>query len=251
MTPQQTAAVYDKIGHHWASDSFNACNGIAQHERALQFAPTTGHAIDIGCGSSGRIIDLLLAHGYRVEGLDISTEMIALARQKHPAITFHHADLSSWKFPRAYDFISAWDSIWHLPLADQENTLQKLCAALKPGGIMIFTSGGVDTPGDVTNPCLGEPLYHAALGIPALLRHIDNFGCICRHLEYDQHPESHLYLIIQRPAYPPPPQDNPRTLIPTLFLFIPYLYHSRNPCPSGPHFPHFFTGVSRENRAKR
>jgi hypothetical protein len=23
-------------------------------------------------------------------------------------------------------------------------------------------------------------------------------GCICRHLEYDQYPESHLYLIAQK-----------------------------------------------------
>jgi len=25
-------------------------------------------------------------------------------------------------------------------------------------------------------------------------------GCICRHLEYDQYPELHLYLIVQRPT---------------------------------------------------
>ncbi len=198
MDTTQTAASYNQIAQHWAEESFNQENGIAQHERALKFAPPTGRALDVGCGSSGRILTLLQKHGYDAEGLDFSTEMLALARLKHPDTVFHHADICTWEFPHAYDFISAWDSIWHVPLEHHPAVLEKLCAALSPGGVLIFTSGGVDVPGEVTNPCHGRPLYHAALGIPELLRLIDRFGCICRHLEYDQHPESHLYLIVQK-----------------------------------------------------
>ncbi|WP_394795999.1 class I SAM-dependent methyltransferase [Armatimonas sp.] len=198
MTTTQTAASYDQIAQHWAEESFNHENGIAQHERALHFAPPTGRALDVGCGSSGRILSLLQKHGYDAEGLDFSTAMLTLARQRHPDTVFHHADICTWEFPHAYDFISAWDSIWHVPLTQHSAVLEKLCAALAPGGVLIFTSGGVDVPGEVTNPCHGQPLYHAALGIPELLRLIDRFGCICRHREYDQHPESHLYLIVQK-----------------------------------------------------
>ena len=133
------------------------------------------------------------------EGLDFSPNMLALAKRRHPAVVFHHADICTWEFPHQYDFISAWDSIWHVPLARQAGVLAKLCAALTPRGVLIFTSGGIDAPGEVTNPCQGQPLYHAAPGIPALLRLIDKFGCVCRHLEYDQHPEPHLYLIVQKP----------------------------------------------------
>lgn len=198
MNTTQTAASYDQIAQHWAEESFNHENGIAQHERALRFAPPTGRAIDVGCGSSGRILTLLQKHSYDAEGLDFSAEMLALARLKHPDTVFHYADICTWEFPHAYDFISAWDSIWHVPLEYHPAVLEKLCAALTPGGVLIFTSGGVDAPDEVTNPCHGQPLYHAALGIPELLRLIDRFGCICRHLEYDQHPESHLYLIVQK-----------------------------------------------------
>lgn len=198
MDPQQTAAHYDRIAHHWADNPGLARNGIAQHERALKFLGRTGRAIDVGCGSNGRFIDLLLSRGFAVEGLDLSAGMLALARAKHPQVTFHHADICTWGFPHRYDFISAWDSIWHVPLERHPAVLEKLCAALTPGGILIFTSGGVDTPGHVTNPCHGQPLYHAALGIPQLLRLIEQYDCVCRHLEYDQYPESHLYLIAQK-----------------------------------------------------
>jgi SAM-dependent methyltransferase len=200
MDPQQTATHYDKIAHHWANDDFNVVNGIAQHQRAIAFSSKSGFAMDIGCGSNTRIIELLQASGFEVEGLDISPQMVALAGAKLPEVHFHHADICTWAFPRRCDFISAWDSIWHAPLERHPAILEKLCGALAPGGVLIFTSGGVDTPGEVTNPCHGEPLYHAALGIPQLLRLIDSSGCICRHLEYDQHPELHLYLIVQKPA---------------------------------------------------
>lgn len=198
MKPQQTAENYNKIASHWNSDEFNRNNGIAQHKRAIRFAQNKRNAIDIGCGSSGRIIDLMISEGFDAEGLDLSAEMIRMARQRHPNVVFYHADICIWSFPKKYDLISAWDSIWHAPLREHEAILRKLCEALSHGGILIFTSGGVDRPEEVTNPCMGQPLYHAALGIPKLLEIVADCGCICRHLEYDQYPELHLYLIIQR-----------------------------------------------------
>lgn len=198
MLPEETAASYDRIAHFWAGEAFDGQNGLAPHERAIRFTKRRNRAIDVGCGSSGRIIELLSNYGFDVEGLDLSSEMLALARAKYPGVTFHQADICAYEFPASYDFISAWDSIWHVPLASHRAVLQKLCAALHPGGVLIFTAGGLDAPDEVTNPCLGQPLYHATLGIPEILRVLAESRCICRHLEYDQPPEKHLYLIAQK-----------------------------------------------------
>lgn len=200
ITPDQIPASYDALAEHWNRDGFNRGNGISQHQRAFKFSQSKGSALDVGCGSSGRVIDLLLESGYQPEGLDISAEMIRLASQRHPQITFHHADLAQWQPPHQYHFISAWDSIWHAPLEQQEANLEKLLQALAPGGILIFTTGGTDTPQEGGNPFLGQPLYHATLGIPKTLEIITRHHCILRHLEYDQHPQLHLYLIVQKPA---------------------------------------------------
>jgi predicted TPR repeat methyltransferase len=202
MDPQETARSYDSLAGHWEGDGFNRRNGVAQHERAIRFSRKTGHAIDIGCGSSGRILDLLQAAGFVVEGLDVSGGMLQRARVKHPDVTFHHADIVTWELPRRYDFISAWDSIWHVPLGDQQGVLEKLCDALTPGGVLIFTSGGIDEAGEATNPFQGIPLYHAALGIPKLLEIVASRKCVCRHLEYDEAAGDdvgkHLYLVVQK-----------------------------------------------------
>jgi len=200
MNPQQTATSYDHLASYWNSDKIDRTNGIAQHQRAFQFAKDKRNALDLGCGSSGRFIDLLISEGYEVEGLDISPEMIRLSRQRHPSLHFHLADICTWEFTKKYDFISAWDSIWHAPLEKHEALLMKICNGLEQGGVFVFTTGGVDEPGEVTNPFLDQPLYHAALGIPKLLELITQHGCVCRHLEYDQHPQSHLYLIVQKAA---------------------------------------------------
>jgi hypothetical protein len=45
---------------------------------------------------------------------------------------------------------------------------------------------------------MGPQMYYSVLGIPNLLKLISEAGCICRHLEYDQYPELHLYVIAQR-----------------------------------------------------
>lgn len=198
MAPGEVANSYDALAVRWSSDGFLRSNGIAQHERAIAFLGQKRHALDVGCGSSGRLIELMIRHGFTAEGVDLSARMIELARQRHPEVTFHQADICEWRLPRRYDLISAWDSIWHLPLEVQKPVLKKLLAGLTPGGVCIFSTGGLDAPGEKTDAAMGQPMYYSALGIPATLAVIAETGCICRHLEYDQHPELHLFLIAQR-----------------------------------------------------
>jgi 2-polyprenyl-3-methyl-5-hydroxy-6-metoxy-1,4-benzoquinol methylase len=199
MSPDEIARGYDELADHWNSDAFSRKNGIEQHERALAFLANKRHALDVGCGSSGRFIDLLINHGFDVEGLDLSHRMIELAKERHPKINFHHADIRHWELPAEYDLITAWDSIWHLPLADQEPVMKKLCQGLAPGGVLIFTTGGVDTASEKVDSAMGPQMYYSVLGIPKLLKILTESGCVCRHLEYDQYPELHVYLIAQKP----------------------------------------------------
>jgi SAM-dependent methyltransferase len=198
MSPDDIAKSYDEIAHIWNGEGFPRDNGIHQHERAVAFVKNKGHAIDIGCGSSGRFIDLLMSNGFEVEGLDISGEMIELAKRRHPGISFHHADICSWTFPKAYDFISAWDSIWHVPLPEHERVLKKILLGLTSGGICIFTAGGLDAPAEKIDSEMGPRMYYSVLGVPNILRVLSETRCICRHLEYDQYPELHLYFIVQK-----------------------------------------------------
>ena len=198
MHPAQVAMSYDQIAAKWASPEFDRSNGIEQHKRAISFIDHRGVALDVGCGCNGRFFELFRLSGLTVEGLDLSREMIRLAREADPSITLYHADICEWTAPKSYDLISAWDSIWHVPLSRQQAVLQKLCAALNPKGIIIFTAGGVEAPGEVQDAHMGVPMYHATLGVPEICRLLVGASCALRHFEYDQHPQPHVYFIAQR-----------------------------------------------------
>lgn len=75
----------------------------------------------------------------------------------------------TWPLPRSYRFITAWDSIWHVPLKEQAALMRKLMGALEPGGIFIFSAGGLDEAGEHVDAAMGIPVYYGSLGIPGLL----------------------------------------------------------------------------------
>lgn len=198
MHPNDTAARYDRIAQWWQTQHQDSSYGIAQLERAIQFASKRHTALDVGCGSSGRFINTLVKHGFEAEGLDISNEMINLARQLHPEITFYVGDICRWIPPKHYSFISAWDSTFHLPLNLQEPVTRKLCDALEPNGVLLFTCGGGHTKGVVAGAFQGQDFEYSTLGVDAFLQILMEQHCTCRHLEYDQYPEKHVYIIAQK-----------------------------------------------------
>jgi len=143
MNPSDIGKAYDQITHLWTRDAFDRANGITAHRKALQFVTThRGVALDVGCGCTGRFAELLISEGFQVQGVDVSEKMISLSREKYPDITFHCADICQWQLPTRYDFITAWDSIWHVPLNRQQNVIEKLVNGLNPGGVLIFSFGG-------------------------------------------------------------------------------------------------------------
>ena len=198
MTPTDIGSAYDQITHLWQSEKFNLANGIEAHKRALSFVKHRGRALDVGCGCTGRFIDFLQQEDFTPEGVDISDAMLRLAKQKHPDVTFHHQDICQWQLSEKYDFITAWDSIWHIPLAQQESVMTKLIGSLNKGGVLIFSFGGTDEPGEHTDSFMGPEIYYSTLGTRGFLSLLITLGAVCRHLEYDQHPELHTYLIVQK-----------------------------------------------------
>ena len=201
MKPGEVGKAYDQITHLWDNEQFNRNNGIAQHQRAIGWTLQRGKALDVGCGCTGRLTELMLSEGFTPEGVDVSAQMLAIAQQRHPALTFYHADICEWQIPDHYDFITAWDSIWHVPLAQQASVIGKLINSLNPGGVLIFSFGGTDQSGEHSNQAMGPTMYYSTLGTRGFLELITRLGCECRHLEYDQRPELHTYMIVQKPVH--------------------------------------------------
>lgn len=185
---------YDRIALWWHEKMKDSVYGVQQVRRALQFCPRGGGlALDVGCGAGGRIVRLLQGQELAITGIDVSPEMIKLAIEQHPQETFFVDDIRSFQTTDQFDFIVAWDSIFHLPFTEQEPVVTKLCGLLKKGGVLIYTFG--DAVGEHDDTWHGELFHYSSIGINGNLALLALHGVTCRHLELDQWPEKHAYLI--------------------------------------------------------
>ncbi|HEV2800797.1 MAG TPA: methyltransferase domain-containing protein [Pyrinomonadaceae bacterium] len=95
------------------------------------------HALEIGCGT-GEFSRLLAARAERVLAIDLSTQMIRLARERsklYPNIDFVNADVLTYQLPRDhFDCIATLTTLHHLPL---EIILRRIHEALRPGGVFL------------------------------------------------------------------------------------------------------------------
>jgi SAM-dependent methyltransferase len=198
MKPEETGSHYNRIALWWQKQHLHSTYGLAPLEQAIKFTENKSTALDIGSGSSGRFIDVLIKNGFTPTGVDISAEMISLARKRHPDVAFYAEDICTWQLPRKYDLISAWDSTFHLPIAEQKPVLKKMCDGLNSKGVVLFTCGGGIGPEEISDGFQGEAFDYSTLGVNEFLRLIIEFGCTCKHVEYDQFPENHVYIIAQR-----------------------------------------------------
>jgi SAM-dependent methyltransferase len=197
MDPKETGQHYDAIAAWWLEEMRGSTYGVAALERALTFV-TPRHALDVGCGCEGRFIRILLERSVYCTGLDISAGMVALARKQYPEVEFVIGDICTWRLPQQYDLITAWDSTFHLPLDQHEPVLQKLCDGLSAKGVLLFTCGGGEAPGQSQGEFGGRHFTYSTLGVPAFVRLLWRYGCAVHHLEYDQYPENHVCVIAMK-----------------------------------------------------
>ncbi len=64
--------------------------------------------------------------------------------------------------------------------------------------MLNLSFGGTDEPGDHRGDVMGPERYYSSLGVNGFLGLISRLGGVCRHLEYDQYPELHAYMIVQK-----------------------------------------------------
>lgn len=196
MDPRQIGENYDQIAEQWHRDIEHSKYGMPLVRRALQYCTNPKTALDVGCGSGGRVIRLLEEHQLQITGVDVSNEMLKIAQKLHPTAQFYHKDISEWDTDQSFDLIIAWDSIFHLPLARHRPVLSSLCRMLQQDGIFIYTLGS--GKGTHIGTMHGLSFGYSTLGIDENLKIIQSSGCQVQHLEFDQYPNNHLAIIVKK-----------------------------------------------------
>lgn len=113
-----------------------------------------GAIADIGCGP-GHITGFLAERRDDVLGVDLSPEMVALARRRHPRLRFEVASMLGLPFADGvWAGVVAMYSIIHFDADERVRALAEFARTLRPDGLLLMSfhvDGPGFAPGDVNH----------------------------------------------------------------------------------------------------
>lgn len=125
----------------WNADLYQAKHGFvaAYGQQLLEWVPQRPDQIilDVGCGT-GKLTQALADKG-RVMGVDSSPEMVEKARRQYPALHFEVRDACRLGWQNMADVVFS-NAVFHW-IPCQEELLNSLWTALKPGGLLVAEMG--------------------------------------------------------------------------------------------------------------
>ncbi len=93
--------------------------------------------LDAGCGA-GRMSRYLTERGCSVQGIDLSSSMVAIARRDHRDLVFTVGSLADLPFPDDhFAGVMLWYSIIHTPPAGQARIFAEATRVLRPAGHLL------------------------------------------------------------------------------------------------------------------
>ena len=167
---------YDQICFKWCSYRekmpINKC--IIDFAKQLKEGSSI---LDVGCGSGVPISAYLANNGFKVTGIDISSNMIKKAKSLNlPNSTFIVDDVLTYNPHKSFDAIIAFDSLWHIKYSEQSKIYSKIASLLNKDGLFIFTHGKSD--GEIMGTMFGESFYYSALSTETVKKLLEENGFI-------------------------------------------------------------------------
>ena len=93
--------------------------------------------LDVACGT-GEHIRYLKEH-FRVEGLDLDPDLLQIAKEKNPDVTFHQGDMIDFDLGTRFDVLTClFSSIGYAKSEENLNrAIESMARHLVPGGLLL------------------------------------------------------------------------------------------------------------------
>jgi 2-polyprenyl-3-methyl-5-hydroxy-6-metoxy-1,4-benzoquinol methylase len=127
---------YDRVAADWVRDHQNDTWWIPSTEAYAAMLPPGGTILDVGC-AGGYKAWWLTQRGFRVTGVDISPEMVKLARERLPESRFEARGIMDLDgLGETFDGVFCQAVLLHVPKAEAAEAVASMARRLKAGGAL-------------------------------------------------------------------------------------------------------------------
>lgn len=132
--------------------------------------------LDVGCGN-GPVAKFFTDKNFDVVGIDISRNMLKLARKNVPKAKFYKMDMTRIRFAsNSFDVITCFYAVTHVPRRYHSKILNKFYKILKPNGYLLISVGMKDTKSWIEENWLGAEMYFSGFDKETNLKLIEKTG---------------------------------------------------------------------------
>ena len=156
-----TQDVYERLGPRFDAERHKHLVEGDWLRRFESLLPGNADILDLGCGAGEPVAKYLIANGHNLTGIDYSSSMIRLVRQRFPAHDWREGDMRALDLDRQFDGILSWHAFFHLTPDEQRLALVSFADHLRPTGALMLTVGTAE--GEVVGHVGGEAVYHSSL----------------------------------------------------------------------------------------
>src|SRR6202035_2181912 len=132
-----------------------------------EYSPTASSLLELGCGTGAVLHGLSAVTS--LAGMDISSNMLDIARARLPGVQFIHGDISSFDLERKFDVIvCTYDVLNHLAEFDRWISCFACTGKhLAEGGLFIFD---INTAGHLDRGARARSQADALRGDPVVIK---------------------------------------------------------------------------------
>lgn len=143
---------YEKIAQIYSDQYFQDLSDSPYIDLFLEKLSQGATVIDVGCGP-GQFSQYLKQKGCDVTGVDLSEEMLEIAKQKVLGVEFRKMDMRRLDIPdESYEGLLVAYSLIHIPTVELRTTLKGFLRILKGGGHMLLITQKGDADQVVDEP---------------------------------------------------------------------------------------------------
>ena len=138
MNKQDVISFFDRLAPQWDADMIRNDDIIG---KILDAAQVTAGAdvLDVACGTGVLFPDYLARDVRTLTAVDISPEMVKIAREKFPQVQVYCADVEEVDLGKRFDCVVVYNAFPHFP--NPERLIAVLSDMLKPGGTLTVAHG--------------------------------------------------------------------------------------------------------------